>query len=160
MKELSVYVCPRCGRYGYYQLTRNAVCPCCNIKMLLCDIRYPDFVRLDAGARDDMLVLEILSHSLPGDTRAAEDIPHPNRQHPAGSGRSHRELAAALTLRFQELSDENKKLNETVTWMHQTIWDLLARNKALQKELEQTGSQDTGASSGCHATDPPNPSAT
>lgn len=46
------------------------------------------------------------------------------------------EAAACQSPRFQELEEENRKLNDTVQWMHQTIWNLLQRNKALELELE------------------------
>ena len=34
--------------------------------------------------------------------------------------------------RIVELETENKKLNETVEWMHQTIWDLVHKNKGIE----------------------------
>ena len=40
-----------------------------------------------------------------------------------------RETIAILSAKINELEDENKKLNETVAWMHQTIWDLVRRNE-------------------------------
>ena len=35
-----------------------------------------------------------------------------------------------------ELELENLKLNETIDWMHQTIWDLLRKTRALEHQLE------------------------
>ena len=102
MRELSVYYCPKCGRYGYYQLTRNAVCPTCDIPMTLLDVRYPAFMHLSREERDRLLIRKMLA-----------DTPS-----------------------LPELEEENRKLNDTVQWMHQTIWNLLQRNKALELELE------------------------
>lgn len=40
-----------------------------------------------------------------------------------------------LSSQIERLKRENTELNATVEWMHQTIWELLARNKKLEKEL-------------------------
>ncbi len=126
MRELSVYYCPKCGRYGYYQLTRNAVCPTCDIPMTLLDVRYPAFMHLSREERDRLLIRKMLADtpSLPSYLLAFL------RSHASA------EAAACQSPRFQELEEENRKLNDTVQWMHQTIWNLLQRNKALELELE------------------------
>ena len=127
MRELSVYYCPRCGYYGYFQLVRNAVCPGCSVNLQMLDIRYQDFMKLNMEERDSLLIRDIISRhpSVAGRITAAE------RAH------NHRKLIAALNTQSQELESENALLNNTVEWMHQTIWDLLARNKELQRCLEQ-----------------------
>jgi len=127
MRELSVYYCPRCGRYAYYQLVRNTICPNCNEKMSLLDMDYQDFMKLDPEARDKLLIQEILSHS----TSITNRILASERAH------NHRQLIAALQTRVQELETENQQLNSTIDWMHQTIWDLLNGKKALEYELSQ-----------------------
>lgn len=125
MRELSVYYCPKCGHYSYYQLVRNAVCPACGVKMQLLDMRYQDFMHLGQEARDELLIHEILSR----DPSVSNRIAAAERAH------NTRRIIAAMNTQIQELKAENTKLNETVEWMHQTIWDLLARNKALERRL-------------------------
>lgn len=128
MRELSVYYCPRCGHYSYYQLVRNAVCPSCNIKMQLLDMRYLDFVKLSLEERDSLLIHDILSRN--------DCVTH--RIAAAERAHNNRKLVAAMNAQIQELKSENQQLSNTVEWMHQTIWELLARNKELQRRMEQT----------------------
>ena len=128
MRELSVYYCPRCGYYGYFQLVRNAVCPSCAVKMKLLDMRSQDFMKLTLEERDHLLIHNILSR----------DCSITNRITAAERAHNNRKLIAAMNAQIQELESENRQLNDTVEWMHQTIWDLLARNKELQRQIEQT----------------------
>ena len=128
MRELSVYYCPHCGHYAYYQLARHAVCPKCDIPMQVLDMRFQDFMNLTREERDDLLSFEILSTSCPTGLSmskrlaASQNIPN------------NREIIAALTQKIQALEDENKHLNDTVSWMHETIWDLIRKNKLLQRD--------------------------
>lgn len=122
MRELSVYYCPKCGRYAYYQLVRNAVCPNCNEKMVFLDMDYQSFMHLNREERDDLLIQEILSHS--------DSIS--NRILAADRAHNKRQLVATLNARIQELELENQQLNSTVEWMHQTIWELLRRSRELE----------------------------
>lgn len=132
MRELSVYYCPKCGRYAYYQLVRNAVCPNCNEKMTFLDMDYRAFMHLSHEERDKLLIQEILSHSPSISNRIlAADRAYNNRQ-----------MIAALSTRIQELETDNRKLNETIEWMHQTIWDLLRRNKDLERQQENLHRQN------------------
>lgn len=126
MRELAVYYCPKCGRYGYYQITRNAVCGQCDIKMLMLDMPYTNFIHLDPQERDTLLSTEILNQS----TSISCRILASDRLH-----NEHRTVAA-LQSRITELEQDNQKLNDTIEWMHQTIWDLLAKSKALERRLE------------------------
>lgn len=128
MRELSVYYCPRCGYYGYFQLVRNAVCPSCNVKMRLLDMRYQDFMKLSLEERDSLLIHNILT----------QDCSITNRITAAERAHNKRKLIASMNAQIQDLESENRQLADTVEWMHQTIWDLLARNKELQRQLEQT----------------------
>lgn len=133
MRELSVYYCPRCGHYSYFQLVRNAVCPTCNIKMQLLGMKYQDFIKLSLEERDSLLIHDIISRNDSVTNRiAAADRAHNNRK-----------LIAAMNARIQELQSENQQLSDTVEWMHQTIWDLLARNKELQRCIEQIDSHSS-----------------
>lgn len=126
MRELSVYYCHRCGRYGYYQLTRNAFCPVCNLNMNLLDMRYPDFMRLDLEERQLLLLQKIL----------ALDPESPGRILSLMQADCDKETAAALDPHIQELEKENRELNDTIKWMHQTIWDLIRKNNNLEQRLE------------------------
>ena len=125
MRELSVYYCPKCGRYGYYQLTKNTTCPNCDVKMLWLDMRYQDFMDLGLEERDSLIIHRILDRhtSITGRIIAAD------RAH------NYRAAIASLSSRIQELEAETRQLNETIDWMHQTIWDLLGKNKSLERQL-------------------------
>lgn len=132
MRELSVYYCPKCGRYAYYQLVRNAVCPNCNEKMIFLDMDYRAFMQLSHEERDKLLIQEILSHSTSISNRIlAADRAYNNRQ-----------MIATLSTRIQELEADNRQLNETIEWMHQTIWELLHRNKELERQQEKLQRQN------------------
>lgn len=125
MRELAVYYCMKCGRYGYYQLVRNAVCANCDIKMTQLDMPYIKFIHLGRQQRDELLSNLILANS----KSITDRIIQGDRLH------NNRRIIAQLQNRLQELEAENKKLNETIDWMHQTIWDLLKSKKQLEQKL-------------------------
>lgn len=127
MRELSVYYCSRCGRYGYYQVTKNTICPNCNRKMNLLGMRYLDFINLSLEERDKLLTKEILSKDPSVSNRILADA----RAH------NTRAVVSGLQNRIHELETENQKLNETIEWMHQTIWELLDKTKTLEQQLKQ-----------------------
>ncbi|RGY99275.1 teichuronopeptide [Clostridium sp. AM58-1XD] len=128
MRELSVYYCPHCGHYAYYQLARHAVCPKCEIPMQVLDMRFQDFMNLTREERDDLLSFEILSTSCPTGLSMSKRLTTSQNMP------NNREIIAALTQKIQALEDENKHLNDTVSWMHETIWDLIRKNKLLQRD--------------------------
>lgn len=132
MRELAVYYCTKCGRYGYYQLVRNAVCANCDVKMTLLDMPYIQFIHLNRQQRDELLTKSILTNS----QSITDRIIHADRLH------NNRAVVAGLQSRIQELEAENKKLNDTVDWMHQTIWDLLDTKKQLEQQLSQIDSPE------------------
>lgn len=121
MRELSVYCCPKCGYYGYYQLQKNAVCPKCSVGMNALSIHYQDFMNLSCEERDELLSQYIISSSSP----YVQRILAPHRAN------NNREIIARMGERITQLETENEKLNKTVEWMHQTIWDLLRKNKGI-----------------------------
>lgn len=127
MRELSVYFCPQCGRYAYYQLVKHTICPNCDVKMIWLDMRYQDFMNLDLEERDSLIIQRILDRhtSITGRIIAAD------RTH------NFRATIGSLSSRIQELEKDNQQLNETVDWMHQTIWELLGKNKALESQLAE-----------------------
>lgn len=124
MRELSVYYCPKCGHYAYYQLSRNAVCPKCDIAMTHLDMRYQEFIHLDYDERDELLSSEIIKKANCLTTRLSLPAKRANN----------RETVAALKNQILELETENQKLNETVEWMHQLIWDLLKKSKQSEQD--------------------------
>lgn len=128
MRELAVYYCMKCGRYGYYQLVRNAVCANCDVKMNQLDMPYIQFIKLNREQRDELLTKAILSNS----KSITDRIIQADRLH------NHRKTIAQLQDRIQELEAENQKLNDTIDWMHQAIWDLLHLKKQLEQQLEHT----------------------
>lgn len=127
MRELSVYFCPQCGRYAYYQLVKHTICPNCEVKMIWLDMRYQDFMNLDLEERDSLIIQRILDRH----TSITGRIISADRKH------NYRAAIANLSAHIQELEQDNQKLNETVDWMHQTIWELLNKNKALERQLAE-----------------------
>ncbi len=102
MRKLAVYYCPKCRRYGYYQSENAAFCMKCSTAMSPLSVDYLNFVRLNSKDRDNLIREESLQ------TCTSPDL---------------------LRSRILELEKENRQLNETVSWMHQLIWDLIAKNK-------------------------------
>lgn len=125
LRELSVYYCRKCGHYAYFQLPKNAVCPKCACAMTHLKIPYQEFMDLNYEERDQLISREIITSSPSFVKRIAEP----------GKVFNQRELLGKLTAQIEELEDENKKLTDTTEWMHETIWDLLRKNKALNQEL-------------------------
>lgn len=95
------------------------------------DMRYQDFMHLSLKERDELIIYEIVTH----DTSVS------NRMITAARANDNRRLIAALNSRIHELEADNKKLNETVEWMHKTIWELLEKNKTLEHQLEDPPSK-------------------
>lgn len=124
MRELSVYYCVKCGYYAYYQLSKNAVCPKCSVKMKLLNIPYQKFMDLDCEERDALLSREILLNCPSVVTRITA----------AHKAANQRETIALLSAKINELEEENKKLNETVSWMHQTVWEMVRNEKNQNRE--------------------------
>lgn len=119
MRELSIYYCVKCGYYAYYQLAKHAVCPKCAQKMNLLDMPYQKFMDLGLEERDMLLSQEILRNCPSVVTRIC--APH--------KAFNQRETIARLSAQVTALEEENQKLNETVAWMHQTIWDMINRQR-------------------------------
>ena len=131
MRELTVFYCSQCGYYAYYQLPKNAVCPKCSASMTKLPMTYQNFMNLDYEMRDELIGSQILGDAVPNCSvvqRITESERHYNsRAVIARQAVQIRELSQEV----ERLRDDNKKLNETVTWMHATIWDLTMKNKKL-----------------------------
>lgn len=125
MKDLYVYYCPACGRYSYCQPKEAPVCPVCDMSMTFL-IKYTYFCSLNREQRDKLLVHKIIARD------------------PSASGRflafmrssASGEAATLMDSHIRQLESENKKLNDTIEWMHQTIWELLAKNRELESRLK------------------------
>ncbi len=125
MKDLSVYYCPECGRYTFSQTTKTIICPICGISMIrLTD--YADFCTLNKEERDRLLVQNMITENPSVSSRFLTYT-----RFCAGSKAS--DLQDTY---IRQLESENKELNNTIQWMHQMIWDLIHKNKALEHELE------------------------
>ena len=127
MRDLAVYYCRKCGYYVYYQLPKNAVCPNCDCKMALMDMRYQDFMDLNYEERD-RLISDLIIHS---SASLIQRICAPSKLY------NQREVIGHLTQEVADLEKENKRLNETIDWMHQTIWDQLRLIKSLEHEIQE-----------------------
>ena len=125
MRELAVHYCPKCGFYAFYQLSRNAVCPRCDEKMMSLDMRYQDFMDLDCAQRDELLARKLIEHS-----PLVARLVKPHREN------NKREIIANLVTVIEGMSQEikaleadNKKQKETVAWMHDMIWDMVKKQR-------------------------------
>ena len=127
MRELSVYYCQRCGYYAYFQLPRNAVCHRCRIPLTQINMRYQDFMDLDYEERDRLISRKIIESA----PTLTERLCAPAKLY------NQRELVARLTLECRQLEAENERLNQTIDWMHKTIWEQLRRTKELEQQLQQ-----------------------
>lgn len=127
MRDLFVFYCQKCGFYGYYQLPANAVCPKCSAKMIRLSMRYQDFMDLSCKDRDEFLIRQIIeSSSVSARITASHHI------------NNTRELIGHLSQQIKTLETENAKLNRTVDWMHQTIWNLIKKNNKSLKQNSRT----------------------
>lgn len=132
MRELSVYFCPKCGYFAFYQLPKNAVCHQCSCAMTRLDIPYQDFTALDYEERDRLISVKMVE-SAPS---LACRITAPEKLH------RQRKLVGALTQYILELEAEINTLNKTIDWMHETIWKQLKVKQALTEELKDLKAAD------------------
>lgn len=127
MRELSVYYCHKCGFYAYFQLPKNAVCCHCDIPLTRLDMDHRDFTNLSYEARDRLLALKMIEDAptLAGRITAPEKL------------YQQRKLVGALKQEIAELEAENRKLTETLAWMHATIWEGVEKRQALKAEIKR-----------------------
>lgn len=119
MRDLSVYFCKKCGFYSYYPLAKYAVCPRCDLDMALLPIEYKEFINLNCYERDELLADQMIASS----SSVVRRIIAPHKIN------NTRKIIAILTYKIDELNTENVKLQGTVDWMHQFIWQLLKSSK-------------------------------
>lgn len=140
MRELAVFYCPDCGHYAYYQTSRHPVCPKCGDGgkvMCMLKMYYTEFMKMTCEERDNFLAMEMLKRN--PSIMARITAPHKRF--------NSRETIAELCNVIMDLDAENKVLSDTVSWMHDTIWDMLKAQKGLDQEsgalAEQVMAQKT-----------------
>lgn len=89
--------------------------------MQVLPIYYAEFMDLSCEERDNLISNAMMRSS----TSMIERIMAPHKAN------NTREIIGELNERIKELEAENKKLNNTISWMHDTIWDLIRKNKGL-----------------------------
>ena len=124
MRELIVYYCKKCGRYGFYQVARNAVCPVCQIPMSIFPMSYQYFMDLDYTLRD-----QLISEQIAGIPAAAPSVvqritEEDRKNNSRGDVAGMKAQYDALVLENRQLHQKNAELEETIVWMHDMIWDL------------------------------------
>lgn len=127
MRELAVFYCPDCGHYAYYQTSRHPACPKCGDggkAMCMLKMYYTEFMKMTCEERDNFLAMEMLKRN--PSIMARITAPHKRF--------NSRETIAELCNVIMDLDAENKVLSDTVSWMHDTIWDMLKAQKGLDKE--------------------------
>ena len=124
MRELTVYYCSKCGRYGFYQVSKNAICPVCKIPMTVFPMSYQNFMDMDYNMRDQLISDQIAGNVTP-QTSVVQRL---TEQSKTSNSRS---AIAKLKARNEELEYENldlhqknAELEKTIDWMHDMIWDL------------------------------------
>ena len=126
MRELAVFYCPKCGHYAYYQTSRHPQCPKCGCEeaMYMVRMHYTEFMRMSCDERDEFLSKEILKTN----PSLVERLTAPHKRY------NSREIIAEMNNVIMNLDTENKILNDTVKWMHDTIWDLMHEKRAQARD--------------------------
>lgn len=135
MRELAVFYCPDCGHYAYYQTSRHPVCPKCGdgrTAMCMLKMYYTEFMNMTCEERDNYLSMEMLKRNPSIMARITE--PHKRF--------NSRETIAELCNVIMDLDAENKILSDTVSWMHDTIWDMLRAQKGLDQKSKERAATD------------------
>ena len=147
MRGLNVYCCPTCGHYGFFQLVANAVCPHCSIAMTPLPIPYQDFMDLDYPQRQILISRHMINAASPLDSKAkpSNKAKAPGQTKPSGRSKSLDDEKSSSTSSkihpdiskdsdketlYQEvlaLREKNEQLEQTVSWMHDLIWELTRR---------------------------------
>ena len=137
MRELAAFYCPRCGYYAYYQTSRHPQCPRCQVPevMSMVKMHYTEFMHMSCRERDDYLAQAILA----ANPSLMERLTAPHRRYDS------RRIIAEMNTIILNLSAENKVLNDTVRWMHDTIWQLLRERRGDADAAKQEGISQTQA---------------
>ena len=136
MRELSVYYCPKCGRYGYYHLSKNAVCSECSVPMALLNINYQSFMNMDYSMRDQLIADQIVGEIVPKSSVVQRLAAYAQTSCTRMDAARFRTAIEQLEKENQALADEkrvlqkkNEELEQTVGWMHELIWELIRKQE-------------------------------
>lgn len=129
MKELTVFYCPHCGYYGYYQLPKRAVCPSCGIPMTKLPVSCHQFMDLDYHMRDQLIGSQILNGAEPHSSVVQRITEQARRFNSRAVIAQQAETIQKLKQEICMLEAENRSLSDTVAWMHDTIWKLTRRGE-------------------------------
>lgn len=121
MKELTVFYCPHCGYYGYYLIPRRAVCPSCRIHMTKLPMSCQQFMDLDYRMRDQLIGSQILDGAEPHSSVVQRITEQARRFNSRAEIAKQAETIQELKQEIETLKAENRKLSDTVAWMHDTI---------------------------------------
>ncbi len=127
MKELTVFYCPYCGYYGYYLIPKRAVCPSCSIHMTKLPLSCQQFMELDYKMRDQLIGSQIFEGAEPHSSVVQRITEQAKRFNSRAVIAGQAETIQKLKQEIEVLKTENKKLSDTVAWMHDTIWKLTRR---------------------------------
>ena len=86
--------------------------------MYMVRMHYTEFMRMSCDERDEFLSKEILKTN----PSLVERLTAPHKRY------NSREIIAEMNNVIMNLDTENKILNDTVKWMHDTIWDLMMKS--------------------------------
>lgn len=139
MRELAVFYCPKCGYYAYYQTSRHPQCPKCQAPgvMSMARIHYTEFMHMSCQERDEYLSQAILASN----PSLLERLIAPHKKY------NSRAVIAEMSTVIMNLDTENKILNDTVNWMHDTIWQLLREKRKAEQAQSAPAAAAQSASS-------------
>lgn len=130
MRELTVFYCSQCGYYAFYQIPKNAVCPKCSVSMTKLPMTYQNFMNLNYEMRDELIGSQIVGDAVPN-CSVVQRITEQEKCFNSRAVIARQAMTIRhMTKEIEELRADNKKLNDTVTWMHATIWDLTIKSKS------------------------------
>ena len=124
MRELTVYYCSKCGRYGFYQVSKNAICPVCKPPMTVFPMSYQNFMDMDYNMRDQLISDQIAGNVTPQTSvvqRLTEQSKTSNSRSAIAKLKARNEQLVYENL---DLHQKNAELEKTIDWMHDMIWDL------------------------------------
>ena len=110
MRELTVYYYSKCGRYGFYQVSKNAICPVCKTPMTVFPMSYQNFMDMDYNMRDQLISDQIAGNVTP-QTSVVQRLTEQSK-------------TSKLEYENLDLHQKNAELEKTIDWMHDMIWDL------------------------------------
>ena len=124
MKNLAVFYCQECGYYAYFPEEPLPLCPKCTASKPILQklgVSYAHFIRLDQRIQDYYISTALLDYAQKGSS-PVHDYPH---------------AIATMQHHITDLEEENKVLNDTVLWMHDTIWQLMREQRRISRGAQE-----------------------